>query len=169
MAIVTDAKGNKFLEFKIIREEELDKMPLDAPLTHSLIVVKYQCKYILMLNKWRKSWELPGGVIEQGETARECIIRELFEETNQKVIDVEFKGLMKFDLQPSFHGPKRIEYGALFYRELDNLVDFIENDEAEKIILWDGSSDIGYIAEIDKKLIELVWTKNIELFDSYAE
>lgn len=156
MAIVTDAKGNKFLEFKIIREEELDKMPLDAPLTHSLIVVKYQCKYILMLNKWRKSWELPGGVIEQGETARECIIRELFEETNQKVIDVEFKGLMKFDLQPSFHGPKRIEYGALFYRELDNLVDFIENDEAEKIILWDGSSDIGYIAEIDKKLIELV-------------
>jgi 8-oxo-dGTP diphosphatase len=100
MAIVTDAKGNIFLEYKIMLEEELNKIPLDAPLTHSLIVVKYQCKYLLMLNKWRKSWELPGGVIEQGENARECIIRELLEETNQKVADVEFKGLMKFDLQP---------------------------------------------------------------------
>ncbi|MDQ0874408.1 hypothetical protein QFZ77_003067 [Paenibacillus sp. V4I3] len=43
-----------------------------------------------------------------------------------------------------------------FISELDIIADFIENDEAETIILWDGSSDIGYIEEIDEKLIELV-------------
>lgn len=156
MAIITDGNGNIFLDFLTMQEEEIVKATLDAPLTHALIVVKCQEKYLLILNKWRMAWELPGGVIEQGETARECAVRELLEETNQKVNDVAFKGLMKFDLQPSFHGPKRMEYGALFYCELDSLVDFIENDEAVSIILWDGSSDIGHIEEIDKKLIEFV-------------
>ncbi|XEC96682.1 NUDIX domain-containing protein [Paenibacillus tarimensis] len=156
MAIVTDKKGNILLDIFEIKEEDIDSITLDAPLTHSLIVVRYQENFLLMHNKWRNSWELPGGVIEQGETARECVIRELFEETNQTVDQVEFKGLMKFDLQPSFHGPKRMEYGALFFCELENLVNFVENNEADQIILWDGSSDIGYIEEIDEKLIELV-------------
>jgi len=156
MAIMTDAKGNIFLEFIVIEENRLDVAALDAPLTHALIVVKCQEKYLFLHNKWRNSWELPGGVIEEGETARQCVIRELFEETNQKVDEdeVTFKGLMKFRLQPSFHGPERTEYGALFSSELIQLDDFIENDEARSIILWNGVSDIGHVAEIDKKLIE---------------
>lgn len=156
MAITTDARGNVFLEITAIQEEGLQQVALDAPLTHSLIVVKCQGKFLFMYNKWRKSWELPGGVIEPGETPRECVIRELLEETNQRIEKVEFRGLMKFDLQPSYHGPKRVEYGALFYGELDTLSEFMENDEAGKIILWDGSSDIGEIEEIDRKLIEFV-------------
>jgi|SRR5690625_3815154 len=156
MAIITDAKGNTFLEFLKITEEELEQVSLDAPLTHSLIVVTYQNKYLFILNKWNHIWELPGGVIEAGESARTCVTRELFEETNQSAQNIIFKGLMKFDLQPGFHGPKRIEYGALFAGQLDSLNEFEENDESEKIILWDGLSDIGHIQEIDKKLIEFI-------------
>ncbi|WP_274652814.1 hypothetical protein [Paenibacillus humicola] len=61
---------------------------------------------------------------------------------------------MKFRLQPSFHGPERTEYGSLYAAQLTELNDFVENDEAKSIILWDGVSDIGTVAEIDKKLIE---------------
>ncbi|SDX37512.1 hypothetical protein SAMN05518855_10131 [Paenibacillus sp. CF384] len=86
------------------------------------------------------------------------MVRELYEETSQTLRNAVFKGLMKFDLQPSFHGPRRIEYGALFYGELDDFVAFIPNDEAESIVLWDGSSDIGDIEGIDRKLIEIVCT-----------
>lgn len=154
MAIITDSKGNIFLDFFMMAEDELENISLDAPLTHSLIVVTYQNKYLLIFNKWRRAWELPGGIIEDGESTRECVIRELFEETHQQAGNVEFKGLMKFELQPDFHGPKRFEYGALFAGELDIVVDFVENDEAEKIIFWDGFSDIGQIEEIDKKIIE---------------
>ncbi|WP_177182658.1 NUDIX domain-containing protein [Paenibacillus sp. OV219] len=110
----------------------------------------------MMFNKWSRSWELPGGVIESGESARECAIRELYEETNQIAADVALMGLMKFDLQPSFHGPERTEYGALYYAKLDVVRDFVENDEAAKIIWWNGITDIGDIAIIDRKLIEFV-------------
>lgn len=68
----------------------------------------------------------------------------------------EIKGLMKFRLQPSFHEPERIEYGALFMGELNQLDDFVESDETSSIIFWDGTTEIGDIAEIDMKLIELV-------------
>lgn len=154
MAIMTDSKGNIFLEFLKVEEEQLVAVELDAPLTHALIVVKCMGKYLFMYNKWRKSWELPGGVIEDGETARQCVIRELFEETNQKIDEVEFRGLMKFKLQPDFHGPERTEYGALFSGQLVQLDEFIENEEAKSIILWDSVSNIGPVEEIDKKLIE---------------
>ena len=154
MAIMTDTKGNIFLEFLKVEEEQLVAAELDAPLTHALIVVKCMGKYLFMYNKWRNSWELPGGVIEDGETARQCVIRELFEETNQKIDEVEFRGLMKFKLQPDFHGPERTEYGALFSGQLVQLDEFIENEEAKSIILWDSALNIGPVEEIDKKLIE---------------
>lgn len=102
MAIVTDSRGNIFLEFINIEYDKVTTITLDAPVTHALIVAKYQGKYLFMHNKWRKNWELPGGIIEAGENAQQCVIRELFEETNQNIDTVEFKGLMKFRLQPRF-------------------------------------------------------------------
>lgn len=154
--IITDARGNIFLEFTQIPESELEHIELDAPLTHALIVAKHDNKTLLMFNRWSKSWTLPGGVIEAGETPRECAIRETFEETGQKAEQVSFAGLMKFELQPDFHGPHRIEYGALFAGAVEQPTDFIANDEAEKIVFWDGDEDIGQFEIIDLKLIEFV-------------
>lgn len=154
LAILVSRKGHIFLDFLGVREEELMNYVIGAPLTHSLLVIKYQEKFLLMFNKWRQNWELPGGIIDKGETARECAVRELFEETNQTVSNLTFKGLMKFQLKPD----DRIEYGALFSGEIINLNPFIDNDEAEQIILWDKVTDIGSIDEIDEKLLEYSYT-----------
>jgi 8-oxo-dGTP diphosphatase len=104
----------------------------------------------MIFNKWRKNWELAGGIIDEGESPRECAIRELFEETNQSIKKLSFKGLMKFQLKPD----DRIEYGALYSGEIENLSVFSENEEAERILFWDRVNSIGYIDEIDEKLLE---------------
>lgn len=82
MSILISRDGDIFLEFLRMAEKDIKKYTLDAPLTHSLVVGKYEGKYLLMFNTWRQYWELPGGIIDDGETPRASAIRELFEETN---------------------------------------------------------------------------------------
>ena len=150
MSILISEQGNVFLEFLEVDERKMHDYIVDAPLTHSLVVAKYKEKYLLMFNKWKQYWELAGGIIDEGETPRECAVRELYEETNQSVTHLKFKGLMKFKLKPD----DRLEYGALYSGEIEELKAFKENEEAEQIIFWDKRSNIGYIDEIDEKLLE---------------
>ncbi|GAB2535360.1 NUDIX hydrolase [Gracilibacillus alcaliphilus] len=150
MPILTCENGNVFINFSAVNEIDIPNHLGDIPLTHSLIVAKYLGKYLLLFNKWHKYWELAGGMIDKGESPRTCAARELLEETNQRIPNLQFKGLMKFQLEPD----DRLEFGALYSGEIIELRPFQENEEAEQIVFWDRKSDIGYIDEIDKKLLE---------------
>ncbi|OZB96147.1 hypothetical protein CJP46_09545 [Paenibacillus sp. XY044] len=86
---------------------------------------------------------------EPGETLRECALREMLEETNQIPERMRFKGLMKFTLKSG-----KVEYGGLFSADIEVERPFIKNDEANKMIFWDGMKDIGYIDEIDMELLK---------------
>lgn len=44
--------------------------------------------------------------------------------------------------------------GGLFSADIDEVRPFQLNEEANKIIFWDGIKDIGYIDEIDKELLK---------------
>src|SRR5690554_2226840 len=150
MSVVKNKKGDIFLD--LIRDEDANILDSEKyqPLTHSLVIVKCKGKYLLVFDNWKKHWEVLGGGIEEKETPRECAIREVYEETNLKIDDLNFIGIMKFSLQPD----QRIEYGALYAGEIRALNEFAETDEIKRIILWDLKEDIGYVDEIDKKLLE---------------
>jgi 8-oxo-dGTP diphosphatase len=122
---------------------------LDQPLTHALVVAKYEDKYLLLYNRWRKEWEVPGGMIDEGESCRECAVRELQEETSQRPGSIAFNGLMKFNL----HNGKT-EYGALYSVRLNQIEEFTENNEAAQIAFWDGIEEFKNINAIDRKLLE---------------
>jgi 8-oxo-dGTP diphosphatase len=99
---------------------------------------------------WKKHWELPGGTREDGESPRECALRELAEETGQKVTDADFRGVMEFRLQPD----NKTEFGALYRAALTELQPFKANSEAKEIVFWDGISDIGEVDRIDVELLK---------------
>ncbi len=70
--------GAKILEkIQISEDEAIEKFP---DLNHALVVVKIEDDYLLGWHKWRSDWETFGGILEEGETLRECIKRECREE-----------------------------------------------------------------------------------------
>jgi 8-oxo-dGTP diphosphatase len=149
MPICINRNGDVFEELLMISEDQAKQMRLDYPITHALVVAKNKNGFLLLHNSWKNHWELAGGIRETGETLRECAVREMLEETNQSPERIEFRGLMKFNLKNG-----KTEYGGLFSAEIDIERPFQENEEANKIIFWDGIKDIGYIDEIDKELLK---------------
>lgn len=52
------------------------------------IIQNERSEYLVLEPGWRKSWEFPGGGVEDGETLEEAIRREVSEETGYEVAEV---------------------------------------------------------------------------------
>ena len=68
------------------------------PATHQKEVFATQRGY----GDWKGWWEFPGGKIEEGESAEECIVREIKEELSAQVSAEKIIGVVDYDY-PSFH------------------------------------------------------------------
>ena len=98
------------------------------------IVARYQNKWIYCQHQDRDTWEIPGGHVEEGETALEAAIRELQEET----------GAIKFDLQPACIS-QITRYCLLCFAEVTELGDLPAHSEIAKIELFDDTpEDLTY-------------------------
>jgi 8-oxo-dGTP diphosphatase len=152
--IVANAHGDQLLEILPMEEHEL---PAHQPLTHALVVAKSAAGTLLVFNVRKNHWELAGGMIDPGETARQCAHRELREESGQTCADLHFVGAMRFLLRPTvFHRATRTEFGGLYLAQIDRPQPFQENSETSRIAWWDGTSDIGPIDAIDARLATLL-------------
>ena len=148
--LAKNKSGWTLLEYIDIEEKDIDKY---ENVTGAYAILKIADKYVVGYNGWRKQWEFPAGGIDEGETAREAAIRELYEETHQKNEELEFKGLFKVE-----DAKGKIKYQAVFVGEQDELSPFKykENDEMDEIKLWDMKEDIGYVDECDVKIVQMV-------------
>ena len=142
--------GWTLVEYINIKEDDIAKY---RDVTGAYAIVRVGDKYVIGYNRWRKQWEFPAGGIEEGETAREAAVRELYEETHQRNNDLKFKGLFKVE-----DAKGTTKYQAVFAGQQDDIVPFehIENDEMEKVILWDMKEEIGYVDECDVKIAQMV-------------
>jgi 8-oxo-dGTP diphosphatase len=145
----TKNNGLEFLEFIYTTEEELYNY---QPLSGSFAVIKCTDKYLMCYNVWRKQWELPAGRREEDETPKECAIRELYEETGQKILDLEFKGLLKS--KKTING--EIKFNPVYFAKTEEIQPFKENEEISKIKLWDLKEEIGYIDSVDIRILDFV-------------
>jgi 8-oxo-dGTP diphosphatase len=146
---ITKNNGFEFLEFIRITEEELYSF---QPIAGSFAVIKCEGKYLMCYNTWRNQWEIPAGKREDDETPKECAVRELYEEIGQKIKDLSFKGLIK--VKNLENG--RIKYNPIYLKTIDELQPFIENEETSKIMLWNLNEQIGFIDEVDLKVLAFV-------------
>ena len=148
--LAKNKSGWKLLEYIDIDESDIYKY---NNLTGAYAILIIDKKFVIGFNSWRNQWEFPSGGIEEGETARQAAIRELYEETHQKVTELNFKGLIKVEDPNGV-----IKHQAVFIGCQSELSPFVheENDEMDKIYLWDMKEDIGYVDECDIKIVEIV-------------
>lgn len=102
----------------------------DEELTFAVISTIYQGKWVYVRHKERKSWEIPGGHREIGETIDDAAKRELFEETGAK----------EFNIKPvcdySMNGSNGKLFGRLFFSEISEM-GILPISEIEEVKLFD--------------------------------
>ncbi|WP_405541352.1 NUDIX hydrolase [Streptomyces phaeochromogenes] len=149
--LAVDGNGNALIAF--IPDAE-NAPPDDAPLPLSLVALWHHDSVLLVFDRRRQRWELPGGVIEPGESPRQAASRELLEETGQKADDPsQFAGYAKFMLHPD----ERVEYGALFIGSVTHPEPFRENEEVSAFRWWDPRGPLpGGSESLDLHLARLV-------------
>ncbi len=135
----------EFIEFMTVTEDELHNY---EPLAGSYAIVQVEHDLLFGFNQIRKRWELPAGRRELNESPKECAMRELYEETGQKVENLAFKGVAKIrNLDTHL-----VKYNPIYFCKVDYLTPFIPNDEMESITLWDTSSAIGPVDQVDLQI-----------------
>lgn len=147
--IAADAEGNQLVALHACGPAALAGF---APLTHSLVLGCRGGAVLFVFNNWRQCWELPGGVIEDGERAEACARRELLEETGQTVARLALLGAIEWRLGKG----QRLEYGALFQTELDSDAQAISTEEIGATRFWNLQDEIGTVAPLDVCLAKLI-------------
>jgi 8-oxo-dGTP diphosphatase len=102
-----DDAGNALLAFYPVAEETRLN---DAPLPLARVAVWHADQPLLVFNRRRRCWELPGGTIEPAAKPRQAATRQLREETALDISDLAFVGYARFALGAE----RRAEYAALY-------------------------------------------------------
>lgn len=157
MSLAADRWGNFLEDFIACREEEAAARAVDGRIASAAVVVRTSSGVLMIYNRHREQWEIPGGGIEAGETPRECVVRELEEETGQTAEKLAFRGLQKMRLKPDdSHREWWVEYGAIYEGAPGEPRPFVGSDEVSRMTFWDPASEMANVSPVDRKLIECV-------------
>jgi 8-oxo-dGTP pyrophosphatase MutT (NUDIX family) len=101
---------------------------------------------VLVFNLYRKVWELPGGLIDPGESPREAAARELAEEAGAAVDALRWLGLVEVH-------DGATHFGAVYHGTVTSLVR-IDSDEVAGISSWTTAGHPDPLGHTDAALLE---------------
>ncbi|WP_166983527.1 NUDIX domain-containing protein [Paramicrobacterium fandaimingii] len=118
--IATDARGDSLIEIVRTDSAGLSEASARTPCPLALVVVAdgHSGRVLFGLNWWRRSFELPGGMVEDDESFESAASRELQEETGINVPQPLLVGYAYFGLTT----PPREELGAIFFARVFDAV-----------------------------------------------
>lgn len=136
--------GAQIIEkLNISEQEAIQTLPT---LNHALVIVKISDDYLLGYHKWRDDWETFGGLIEEGESLRECIERECEEELGISDIEFKYLGVVHYYMPPDYWNKEwHEEYGGLYGITLPKeMIEIIEKNRHDK----DEIGEIGLYSKL---------------------
>jgi 8-oxo-dGTP pyrophosphatase MutT (NUDIX family) len=128
-----------------------------GPMTFALAIAQTPEGVIVVFNARRKVWELPGGWIDAGETARDAAAREFREETGYALTQVEWVAAIElrkhWATEPPIVGTG---FGALYRGVVASATRGEVSQEIETVGHWRAEAAPGLVAEIDDLLLRHV-------------
>jgi hypothetical protein len=153
--LAENQEGHQLVRLLQIPEQGLAGM---ARLTHAKVVTTHQDKVLLVFDRRRQRWQLPGGALEPNETIRACAVRELYEESSNACFESELSFACAYELlvgPTRFNPDTRTEFGALYEVTIEHIASFIPTEEIGATLWWNGAELSHELDSIDRKLIEL--------------
>lgn len=153
---VVQDDGCSLVRFEVVDESAIESVEPNLPLTASLIALWDNGECLMVFNRFRKVWELPGGTIDPGESPREAAVRELAEETGQVAENLVLAGIAVSWWPPA----NQFERLAMFQGSVATRMPFVANDEMTSSCWWDPQTHLASLAPIDRALAELCIPSN---------
>jgi 8-oxo-dGTP diphosphatase len=147
MAPIENERGERLLSIKEVDEAVAEALPV----TFAVVIGRHISGYLLVRNTQRDIWELPGGFIDAGESARQCATRELEEESGQHVANLRWRAALEIEVQCAT--TTRTIYGAMYCADIDTPDLFVGNGEIDSIGFWSTSGLPTEVSAIDKALL----------------
>jgi 8-oxo-dGTP diphosphatase len=117
----------RFVAFHATAEAPSVSSP--GPLRFALVLARAPEGVMLVFNRYRQVWELPGGLIDAGESARAAAARELSEEAGAETAALEWLGITEVD-----DGTRH--FGAVFRGDVIRRGAVVQNDEIDGVAYW---------------------------------
>jgi 8-oxo-dGTP diphosphatase len=135
---------SRFIAFHDVPE---DDAPRALDVDFALVLARGPGGVVLVFNRYRKVWELPGGLIDPGESAAACARRELAEEAECVAGPLRWLGIVEVD-DGRRHG------GAVFAADVATVPARVCNAEMDGIGAWTPDSAPRPVGETDQALLE---------------
>lgn len=115
--------------------------PIDKTKTAFMVIIRDDGSVVLGNNKTR-GLEIPGGHIDDGETAMEAAIREAYEETGYRVKNVRPLGYLEMisegEVPDGWEYPHPLSYQQYFVGQADGNDPYVPNEECDHpVVVYD--------------------------------
>ena len=134
----------RFIAFHDIPETDAPRAFAPA---FAVVLARGPAGVVLVFNRYRKVWELPGGMIDAGETARDCARRELAEEAECAAGPLRWLGIVEVD-------DGRRHCGAVFAGDVAAVPAQVRNAEIDGIAAWTPAVAPGPMGATDRALLQ---------------
>ena len=134
----------QFIAFHVV--PEADPSTALAP-AFAVVLARGPAGVVLVFNRHRKVWELPGGLIDAGESARECARRELAEEAECVAGPLHWLGVVEVQ-------DGRRHRGAVFACEVAAVPAHVCNAEIDGIAAWTPRRAPRPLGAADRALLD---------------